>query len=97
MTVFDDGERFIGDLDGLFDVFVRERRVDEVVVVVRDEDAPLDTFRDPLLVEHEGRVIGDPQVEEGRDAGDVEVVVILLRGLDEAVFQFLALVDEQLR
>ena len=40
------------------------------VVVAGQEQAPADAFSHPLLMEHQAVVVGDPQVEEGRFAGD---------------------------
>ena len=64
------GEGVVGNVDGQGDVFVGDGGVQEVVVVAGQEQAPADAFSHPLLMEHQAVVVGDPQVEEGRFAGD---------------------------
>ena len=50
MALTQDGKGLAGDLHRLADILIRERRVDEMVVMVGKEDASLDALGHPLLV-----------------------------------------------
>ena len=62
---------FGGDFDGFVDIVVGQARVDEVVVMIGKEDAALDAFRDPLLMQAQGGIVRDAEIEQRGRARDV--------------------------
>ena len=59
-------ERILRNINGVSYILVGQGRVEEMVVVARDEYAALDHLCDPLLMEHERIVIRKAQIEQGR-------------------------------
>ena len=60
------------DVHGFGDVRIGQGGVDEVVVVIREEYAAADTFRDPFLMEHQRRIVRQAEIEERRRTADAE-------------------------
>ena len=95
MTVANDRKRLGRHLDRLADVLVREGGVDEVIVVIGEEDPALDALGNPLLMQTQGGIVGDAEIEEGGCARHVQVKAVLLSCRDQAVAKLDALFMEQ--
>ena len=70
-------ERILRNINGVSYILVGQGRVEEMVVVARDEYAALDHLCDPLLMEHEGIVIRKAQIEQRRLAGDDKMEAVV--------------------
>ncbi len=95
MAVPEDGKRLIRCGDGLGDVSVGQGVVQEVIVVCCEEHTTLHAFGDPLLVEHQAGIVRQPQVEEARHTGHVEVEAVLLPRGPKALAQLPAFFIQQ--
>ena len=66
-------ECILCNINGVSNILIGQGRIDEMVVVARKEYAALDHLGDPLLMKHEGIVIGKAQIEQRRLAGDYKM------------------------
>ena len=74
-------ECFVGNLKCEVDILVAHCGIHKVVVVAGEEDTSLDTFGNPLLVEHHGVVVCYSEVEECGLTGNDKVEAVVFGGV----------------
>lgn len=70
-------ECILCNINGVSNILIGQGRIEEMVVVARKEYAALDHLGDPLLMKHEGIVIGKAQIEQRRLAGDYKMEAVV--------------------
>lgn len=56
-------EALLGNLDGVLDIFIGKRSIDEVVVMACKENTAAYHFGNPLLMKHKAVIVGDSYIE----------------------------------
>lgn len=97
MSLFNNRESLVGDVDRFRDIGIGESGVDEVVVMIGKEDSALDALGDPLLMEHQRGIVRDSEVEQRGDARDAQIESVLVSGGNETFLELRSLLDQHLR
>ena len=95
MSVFDDGKGFVGNSDRLGNIFVGQREINKMVVMIGEVYPTLDALGYPLLMEHERRIIGNAEIEQSRLAGHHQIKSVVGSGGMESICQLGANAAEQ--
>ena len=76
-------EPSLGCGNGFVDILLCYSSVQKMIVMTGEEYTPLDAFSDPSLMQHQTRIIRDPQLKQGRFSRYMQVKTMLPSGLDQ--------------